>query len=118
MSEGTPSMTTLETAATKKVLLSMREATDIITNNNALMILFLIFGLAFFVICSLQMSLTNKAEECVDDKGLTNTGYIFNSFGIVIGLIIIVLTSISIDAYNKFGVANRLSTLTKMFKIN
>ncbi len=62
-----------------------------IKTNGVYMFVFISFAIGFFVIFSLLLALTDQANACVTNKDLTNTGYIFSSFGIVISIVLLVL---------------------------
>lgn len=57
-----------------------------IKTNYIYMTVFITFSIAFLIISSLLLALTDQANTCVKNKDLTNTGYIFCSFGIVISI--------------------------------
>ncbi len=72
-----------------------------IKTNYIYMFVFVGFAIGFLIICSLLLALTDQANVCVSNKDLTNTGYIFSSFGIVISIALLVCGIKSSDNMKK-----------------
>ena len=66
---------------------------DKIEKDSVYMFVFVGFGIGFLVIFSLMLALTKQAESCVSDKDVINTGYVFNSIGLFLSVLIIIFAA-------------------------